>query len=149
MLASLSPTERITQTCITSWLLNICLLVKADDFGNMRLSVNMFGRDRIASTSHFYIIFCYEWRAKRAPHCSIQSRFRVIYIHIYISVYMSTFVYCKSIQKNLRPTCMGGITWSKHTDPQTQFWEFETKCHLESLIISSSGRLKLTCVEQL
>ena len=28
---------------------------------------------------------------------------------------------------------------------QSQFWEFETKCHLESLILPSSWQLKLTC----
>ena len=41
--------------------------------------------------------------------------------------------------------CVGGITWSKHAQAQSQFWEFETKCHLESLILPSSVQLKPTC----
>ena len=41
--------------------------------------------------------------------------------------------------------CMGGITWSIHAQAQSQFSEFETKCHLESLILPSSVQLKPTC----
>ena len=34
--------------------------------------------------------------------------------------------------------------WSKYAHAQSQFLEFETKCRLESLILPSSGSLKLT-----
>ena len=85
-------------------------------------------------------------QAKRAPHWAVQSRFRVIlYISVYVSVCMSTIVYGKPIQNNCMPKCVGRITWSKHAHAQSQFCEFETKCHLESLILPSSDRLKLTC----
>ena len=41
---------------------------------------------------------------------------------------------------------MGRITFSKHAHAQSQFWEFETKFFCsESLILPSSGQLKLTC----
>ena len=36
------------------------------------------------------------------------------------------------------PKCVGGITWSKQVYAQSQFSEFETKCHL---ILPSSGQL--------
>ena len=58
---------------------------------------------------------------------------------------MSKFVYGKPIQKICMPKCMGRITWSKHAHAQSQFWELETKCLSESLILPSSGRLKPTC----
>ena len=38
------------------------------------------------------------------------------------------------------PKCVGGITWSKQAYAQSQFWEFETKCHL---ILPSSGQLMI------
>ena len=47
-------------------------------------------------------------RAKRAPHWGVQSRFRVIYIYIYVC--MSSIVYGKTIQKNRMLKCVGGIT---------------------------------------
>ena len=60
----------------------------------------------------------------------------MIYIYIYLYVgFMSTFVYGKPIQKNCMLKCVGGITLSKHAHGQSQFWEFETKCRLESLIL--------------
>ena len=62
-----------------------------------------------------------------------------------MSVGLSTIVYGKTIQKNGMPKCVGGITWSKHAHAQSQFCEFETKCHFETLILPSSGRSKPTC----
>ena len=49
-------------------------------------------------------------RAKRAPHWGVQSRFRVIYIYIYVG--MSVVV-----QKSV-----GGITWAKRAHAQSQYW---------------------------
>ena len=46
-------------------------------------------------------------RAKRAPHCGVQSRFRVIY-------YMCQFL-CLGM-----PNCVGGITWPKNA--HAHFW---------------------------
>ena len=40
-------------------------------------------------------------RAKRAPHCGVQSRFRVIYICIYM---------CVSVCLVCQINCVGGIT---------------------------------------
>ena len=47
-------------------------------------------------------------RAKRAPHWGIQSRFRVIYIYIYM-----LSVCCMSVVCQIN--CVGGITWPTHT----------------------------------
>ena len=69
-------------------------------------------------------------RAKRAPHWAVQSRIRVIYIYICMSICMSTIVYGKHIQKICMLKCVGRVTWSKHVNAQSQFWEFETKCRL-------------------
>ena len=57
---------------------------------------------------------------------------------------LSTIAY-GNLQKNCMPKCVGRIMWSEHTHAQSQFWEFETRCHMESLIQPSSGRLKPTC----
>ena len=74
-------------------------------------------------------------RAKRAPHWGVQSRFRVIYMYVGMYVYVCLW------EKLCMLKCVGGITWSKHAQAQSQFWEFETKCHLESLILPSSFQL--------
>ena len=69
---------------------------------------------------------------------------RDIYNYILYIVCMSV---CPRLSMGNRQiiVCMGGIMWSKHAHAQSQFWEFETKYRLESLILPSSGRLKLTC----
>ena len=48
---------------------------------------------------YIYILNIVFGRAKRVPHCGVQSRFRVIYIYVYMSV-------CLVCQIN----CVGGIT---------------------------------------
>ena len=46
-------------------------------------------------------------RAKRAPHWGVQSRFRVIYVGMYV---------CRG------PKSVGGITWAKRAHAQSQYW---------------------------
>ena len=46
-------------------------------------------------------------RAKRAPHWGVQSRFRVIYVCMYV---------CRG------PKSVGGITWAKRAHAQSQYW---------------------------
>ena len=55
-------------------------------------------------------------RAKRAPHWTIQSRFRDIYY-----IYVCRFVNGKPIQKYVCQECVGGITWPKNAHAQSQF----------------------------
>ena len=59
-----------------------------------RLSINIIGR------------------AKRAPHWGVQSRFRVIYIYIYM---LSVCLVCQI-------NCVGGVTWTKHAHAQSLFF---------------------------
>ena len=46
-------------------------------------------------------------RAKRAPHWGVQSRFRVIYVGMYV---------CRG------PKSVGGNTWAKRAHAQSQYW---------------------------
>ena len=48
-------------------------------------------------------------RAKRAPHWGVQSRFRVIYIYVHVSVVCQI-------------NCVSGITRIKHAHAQSQYW---------------------------
>ena len=52
----------------------------------------------------FHLYFTFWGRAKRAPHWGVQSRFRVIYIYIYM-----LSVCCMSVVCQIN--CVGGITW--------------------------------------
>ena len=49
-------------------------------------------------------IFLVIGRAKRAPHWGVQSRFRVIYVYMYI-IYV-----CMSVCLVCQINCVGGIT---------------------------------------
>ena len=46
-------------------------------------------------------------QAKRAPHWGVQSRFRVIYVGMYV---------CRG------PKSVGGNTWAKRAHAQSQYW---------------------------
>ena len=46
-------------------------------------------------------------RAKRAPHWGVQSRFRVIYVGMYV---------CRG------PKSVGGNTWAKRAHAQSEYW---------------------------
>ena len=46
-------------------------------------------------------------RANRAPHWGVQSRFRVIYVGMYV---------CRG------PKSVGGNTWAKRAHAQSQYW---------------------------
>ena len=46
-------------------------------------------------------------RAKRVPHWGVQSRFRVIYVGMYV---------CRG------PKSVGGNTWAKRAHAQSQYW---------------------------
>ena len=52
-------------------------------------------------------IFLVIGRAKRAPHWGVQSRFRVIYVGMYV---------CRG------PKSVGGNTWAKRAHAQSQYW---------------------------
>ena len=88
------------------------------------------------------------WASEASPTlgCSIEIScdIYIIYTYICMLVCMSTFVYRKPIQKNHAK--MSGQNYVVQTLAGSKsVWEFETKCRLEPLILSSSGRLKPTC----
>ena len=58
-------------------------------------------------------------RAKRVPHWTVQSRFRVIYICQYVCRYVG-------LSTKNTPKCVGGITWSKHAHAQGKFGVIKT-----------------------
>ena len=93
----------------------------------------------------------YYWASEASPtlDCSIKILGDICrYICRYICLDVCRYVYddlWETHTKKSYAKYVGEITWFKHMHAQTQFLEFETKCHLETLIVPSSGRLKTTC----
>ena len=65
-------------------------------------------------------------RAKRAPHWGVQSRFRVIYIYMYVGMY----VCCG-------PKSVGGNTWAKRAHAQSQYCAGKIRPVTPVLLIST------------
>ena len=91
---------------------------------------------------------CYG-RAKRAPYWAVQSRFRVIYC-----IYVCQFVYVCLWETNTTKSYakMNGQNYvvqaracSKSVLGVSLNQNADYNFHLESLILPSSGQLKLTC----
>ena len=89
------------------------------------------------------------WASEVNPHTGLFNRDFASYIYMYVCMYVGMSVclrlsmgnpYKKSYAKR-----HGKNYVVQHAHAQGQFWEFETKCPLESLILPSSGRLKQTC----
>ena len=83
----------------------------------------------------------YIWASEVSPilGSSIEIS-RDIYMYVVRSVCLK-----ETHTKNGMPKCVGRIMWFKHAPAQSQFCEFETKCHFKTLILPSSGRSKPTC----
>ena len=106
----------------------------------LHTSLNHCVTDKMLQHNVFII-----WRAKRAPHWAVQSRFRMIYMYICMSVCQFVRLCMGNPYKKVYAKMRGRNYVVQIRTCSKSVFGFETKCCLKSLILFSSGRLKPTC----
>ena len=105
MFLILSKFFSITISCCYRRTLELCRIIKFKRHGTSTSSPGAQHIGFMKKVGHSFD--CIIGRAKRAPHWGVQSRFRVIYVGMYV---------CRG------PKSVGGITWAKRAHAQSQYW---------------------------